>query len=56
MAKFYMVKSKDLGEIENAYQGAGLNDVDVQTKREQYGYNEILEKQVGPVVGVLKRM
>jgi len=56
MAKFYMVKSKDLGEIENAYQGTGLNDVDVQTKREQYGYNEILEKQVGPVVGALKRM
>jgi H+-transporting ATPase len=56
MAKFYMVKSKDLGEIENAYQGTGLNDVDVQTKREQYGYNEILEKQVGPVMGALKRM
>ena len=51
-----MVKSKDLGEIENAYQGTGLNDVAVQTKREQYGYNEILEKQIGPVMGALKHM
>jgi H+-transporting ATPase len=56
MAKFYMVKSKDLGEIENAYQGTDLNDVAVQTEREQYGYNEILEKQIGPVMGALKRM
>jgi H+-transporting ATPase len=56
MAKFYMVKSEDMGEVENIYQGTGLNDVDVQTKREQYGYNEILEKQVGPVMGALKRM
>jgi H+-transporting ATPase len=56
MAKFYMVKSEDMGEVENVYQGTGLNDVDVQTKREQYGYNEILEKQVGPVMGALKRM
>ena len=51
-----MVKSKDIAGIENAYQGAGLNDVDVQTKREQYGYNEIPEKQIGPVIGTLKRM
>jgi len=51
-----MVKSEDMGEVENVYQGTGLNDVDVQTKREQYGYNEILEKQVGPVMGALKRM
>ena len=49
-----VVKSKDIAGIENAYQGAGLNDV--QTKREQYGYNEIPEKQVGPVIGTLKRM
>jgi H+-transporting ATPase len=51
-----MVKSKDIAGIENAYQGAGLNDVDVQTKREQYGYNEIPEKQISPVIGTLKRM
>jgi H+-transporting ATPase len=51
-----MVQSKDIAGIENAYQGAGLNDVDVQAKRKQYGYNEIPEKQVGPVMGTLKRM
>jgi len=51
-----MAKSKDIAGIENAYQETGLNDVDVQTKREQYGYNEISEKQVGPVIETLKRM
>lgn len=51
-----MVQSKDIAGIENSYQGTGLNDTDVQTKRKQYGYNEIPEKQVGPVMGTLKRM
>ena len=51
-----MTQSKDIAGIENTYQGTGLNDADVQAKRKQYGYNEILEKQVGPVMGTLKRM
>jgi len=51
-----MVQSKDIAGIENLYQGTGLNDVDLQTNRKQYGYNEIPEKQVGPVMGTLKRM
>jgi H+-transporting ATPase len=51
-----MTQSKDIAGIENTYQGTGLNDADVQAKRKQYGYNEIPEKQVGPVMGTLKRM
>jgi len=47
---------KDTAGIENSYQGTGLNDADLQAKRKQYGYNEIPEKQVGPVMGTLKRM
>jgi len=51
-----MTQSKDIAGIENTYQGTGLNDADVQAKRKQYGYNEIPEKQVGPVMRTLKRM
>lgn len=51
-----MTESKNNAGIENTYQGKGLNDADVKTKREQYGYNEIPEKQVGPVMGTIKRM
>ncbi len=51
-----MAQSKDTAGIENSYQGAGLNEADIQAKRKQYGYNEIPEKQIGPVMGTLKRM
>jgi H+-transporting ATPase len=51
-----MAQSKDTAGIENTYQGAGLNDADIQARRKQYGYNEIPEKHVGPVMGILKRM
>ncbi len=51
-----MAQIKDTAGIENSYQGTGLNQADIQSKRNQYGYNEIPEKQVGPVMGVLKRM
>jgi H+-transporting ATPase len=51
-----MVQSKDLAGIENSCQETGLNDADLQAKRKQYGYNEIPEKQVSPVMGTLKRM
>ena len=51
-----MVQNKDTSGIENSYQGTGLDDADLQAKRKQYGYNEIPEKQVGPVMGTLKRM
>jgi H+-transporting ATPase len=47
---------KDTAGIENSYQGTGLNDADIQSKRKQYGYNETPEEQVGPVMGTLKRM
>lgn len=51
-----MAQSKDTAGIENSYQGAGLDEADIQAKRKQYGYNEIPEKHVGPVTGILKRM
>jgi len=51
-----MSQSKDTAGIENTYQGTGLSDADIQIKRKQYGYNEIPEKQVGPIMGTLKRM
>jgi len=51
-----MAQSKDIAGIENSYQGTGLNDADIQAKRKQFGYNEIPEKQRGPVRGILKRM
>ncbi|MCR4422582.1 MAG: HAD-IC family P-type ATPase [Exilispira sp.] len=51
-----MEEIKDIAGIENSYQGNFLSDVDVQTKRKQFRYNEIPEKQVGPFVGTLKRM
>ncbi|MCL4530982.1 MAG: HAD-IC family P-type ATPase [Chloroflexi bacterium] len=51
-----MTQSKDTAGIENSYQGTGLNEADIQAKRTQYGYNEIPEKHVGPVMGTLKRM
>ena len=51
-----MSQSKDRAGIENMYQGAGLSNADILEKQKQYGYNEILEKQAGSVVGILKRM
>lgn len=42
--------------IENSYQGTGLTEAELQGRRDQYGFNEIPEKQVGPLMGVLKRM
>jgi len=51
-----MDQTKDIAGIENSYQETGLNDADIQAKRMQYGYNEISEKEVGPVAGTLKRM
>ena len=48
--------SKDIAGIENTYRGTGLNDADVQAKLKRYGYNEIPEKQEGPVMRILKRM
>jgi H+-transporting ATPase len=50
------MKNADRFGIENAYQGSGLNDTDIQAQRIRFGYNEIPEKQVGPVMGTLKRM
>lgn len=49
-------KNTTPASIENAHQGTGLNDPDIQAKRKQYGYNEIPERQVGPVMGTLKRL
>jgi len=49
-------KEPTLAGIENEYQGTGLKDADIQVKRKQYGYNEIPEKQIGPVIGTLKRL
>jgi H+-transporting ATPase len=51
-----MEKIMNTAGIEDSYKGTGLNDADVQTKHEQYGYNEIPDKHVGPVMGTLKRM
>ncbi|MCL6591941.1 MAG: hypothetical protein K6U80_18580 [Firmicutes bacterium] len=51
-----MAQSKDMAGIESSYHGTGLNDADIQAKRKQYGYNEIPQKHVGPVLGTLKRM
>ncbi|MBX4299052.1 hypothetical protein K4H04_25185, partial [Mycobacterium tuberculosis] len=51
-----MSQSKDRAGIENMYQGAGLSNADISEKQKQYGYNEILEKQAGSAVGILKRM
>lgn len=51
-----MTQKKNITGIENAYQGFGLIDADLPAKRKDYGYNEIPEKKVGPVMGVLKRM
>ncbi len=48
--------SRDTASIENSYQGTGLTEADIQSKRKECGYNEIPEKQVGPLAGVLKRM
>ena len=49
-------KESILAGIENEYPGAGLNDAEVQVRREQYSYNEIPEKKVGPIRGTLKRL
>jgi H+-transporting ATPase len=51
-----MAQTKDTAGIENSYQETGLHDADIQTKRIQYGYNEIPEKTIGAVKGTLKRM
>lgn len=51
-----MTERKNTAGIESSYHGTGLNDADVQTQRKQYGYNEIPEKHVGPVMGTIKRM
>jgi H+-transporting ATPase len=51
-----MTNNKNTAGIENSYQGTGLNDADLSTKRKEYGYNEIPEKHVGAVMGILKRM
>lgn len=42
--------------IENSYQGNGLTESEIQLRRKQFGFNEIPEKHVSPVMGVLKRM
>jgi len=42
--------------IESSYEGTGLHESDIQARRQQYGYNEIPEKHVGPFIGTLKRM
>ncbi len=51
-----MSQNKDTAGIESAYQGIGLSSADIPEKHNQYGYNEIPEKQVGPAMGTLKRM
>ncbi|HPH98586.1 MAG TPA: cation-transporting P-type ATPase [Anaerolineaceae bacterium] len=51
-----MAQAKDTASIENSYQGAGLSDADIQSRRIQYGYNEIPEKTIGPIKATLKRM
>ena len=51
-----MSQRKDRAGIENMYQVEGLSNADVSEKQKRYAYNEILEKQAGSVVGVLKRM
>ena len=51
-----MAHTKETAGIENSYQETGLTDADIQAKRMQYGYNEIPEKKVGPVKGILKRL
>lgn len=51
-----MIQNNDIAGIENTYQGTGLTEADLQVKRKQYGFNEIPEKHVGPVTGILKRM
>ncbi len=51
-----MEQSKFTAGIENSYQGAGLSETDILAKRKEYGFNEIPQKQVGPVMGLLKRM
>jgi H+-transporting ATPase len=42
--------------IESSYQGNGLAEADLEARRKEYGYNEIPEKHVGPIKGILKRM
>jgi H+-transporting ATPase len=51
-----MAQNKDTAGIENAYKGTGLNDAGIQAKRKQYGYNEIPQKNLSPVIEILKRM
>jgi len=48
-----MAQSKAAAGIENSYQGTGLNEADIQGERKQYGFNEIPEKHVDPVMGTL---
>ena len=47
---------KEVVGIENSYQRTGLIEADLQVRRDQHGFNEIPEKQVGPLMGILKRM
>ncbi len=51
-----MSNNRNTASIENSYSGTGLNDAEVQAQRKMFGYNEIQEKNVGPVIGTLKRM
>ncbi len=51
-----MPHTNDTAGIENSYQGAGLSAAEVREKQAQFGYNEIPEKQVGPLEGIFKRM
>jgi len=51
-----MINTMDLAGIENSNREAGLSDAEVQAGRLQYGYNEIPKKEVGPLLGILKRM
>lgn len=51
-----MASSAGLTGIEQLYHKKGLNNTEVQSRQKEYGYNEIPEKQTGPVGGILKRV
>lgn len=51
-----MPQSKATAGIEDSYQGTGLSDDEIQARRKEFGYNEVPVKQVGPLMGTLKRM
>ncbi len=52
----FVPQTRDMAGIESSYQGTGLSDSDVRERREKFGYNEIPQRQRGPVRGILKRM